>query len=194
MAGWFTPSEAGAVGAFGAIVISLFGRRLTWKGFCEGGIELMKTTGTIYTVLIGAMIITPFMAMSTIPNRLSEYVAGLPLPPLAIVGVILLVYIVLGCLMDTPAMTALTIPIFFPVIVSLGFNPIWFGILVTRMMEIGMITPPVGINVYVIAGVVKDVPMQTIFKGIIPFFIADICHVLLIFFFPLFALWLPSLL
>ncbi|HHZ00133.1 MAG TPA: TRAP transporter large permease subunit [Tissierellia bacterium] len=194
MAGWFTPSEAGAIGAFGAIVISLLRRRITWKGFVDGGIQLMKTTGTIYTVLIGAMVLTPFIAMTNIPKALAEYVAGLPLDPLAIVGVILLVYIVLGCFMDTPPMTALTIPIFFPIIADLGFNPVWFGVLFVRMMEIGMITPPVGINVFVLAGLNKDLPMETIFKGIIPFLISDICHVVLVFFFPVFSLWLPSLL
>ena len=120
-------------------------------------------------------------------------VAGLPLPPLGIMGFVLIVYLFLGCFIDAMAMVLLTIPIFFPLATSLGFDPIWFGIVVVRVMEMAMITPPIGMNVYVIAGVAPDVPMQTIFKGIIPFLIADICHVCLILFVPAVVLFLPNI-
>jgi len=193
LVGWFTPTEAGAVGAFGAILFSLIRRRLSWKKFADAILETMKTTGLIYAILIGANILIGFIALSTIPTQLSNAVGALPLPPLAIMGVMILVYLFLGCFIDVMAMILLTIPIFFPLALSLGFDPIWFGIIIVRVMEMALITPPVGMNVYIIAGVAPDVPMQTIFKGIIPFLIADVFHVALLLFVPAIVLFLPSL-
>lgn len=192
--GWFTPTEAGAVGAFGAIVFSLIRRRLTWAKIKEAFFETMKTTGMIYGILIGAFILNYFLAVTRIPFIVSEYVAALPLPPLGVLGFIMLLYLFLGCVLDGAAMMLLTIPIFFPLVMRLGLDPIWFGILVCRAMEMAMITPPIGINVYVISGVAPDVPMQTIFKGIFPFLIADIFHVAMLMFFPSVVMFLPNLL
>jgi len=191
--GWFTPTEAGAVGVFGAIAISLLRRRLTWQSFKQSCIDTAKTTGMIYALVIGAFLLNFFLAVSTIPNVLSEFVSTLPLPPLGIMSLVCLVYVVLGCFVDALAMILLTIPIFFPLVMNLGFHPIWFGVIVVRMGEIGVITPPVGMNVYALSGIAKDVPMQTIFKGVIPFVMADICHVALLLFFPQLTLFLPGL-
>jgi C4-dicarboxylate transporter DctM subunit len=191
--GWFTPTEAGAVGAVGAILFSLIRRRLNWPKFKHAVIETMKTTGMIYLVLIGAFIFNYFMAVTTIPATLADIASGLPLPPLGIMVFVMIVYVFLGCLLDAAAMILLTLPIFFPLATSLGFDPIWFGIIIVRVCEIGMITPPIGMNVYVIAGVAPDVPLTTIFKGIVPFLIADILHVMLLLFVPAVILFLPSL-
>lgn len=191
--GWFTPTEAGAVGAFGAIIFALLRKRLNWEKMKTAVLETLKTTGMIYGILIGAFIFNYFLAPTTIPYVIAEFVGGLPFPPMAILGMVLMVFFFLGMFLDVAAMTVLTIPIFFPLIVSLGFNPVWFGILFVRMAEIAMITPPIGMNVYVIAGVAPDVPMHTIFKGIIPFVIADFFHVALLLFVPALALFLPSI-
>jgi C4-dicarboxylate transporter DctM subunit len=193
-AGWFTPTEAGAVGALGSILLAMVRRRLSWEKFKVSFFETMKTTGMIYGIIIGAFILNFFLAVTRIPFIASEFVAGLPLPSLGILGIIMLLYLFLGCILDGAAMMLLTIPILFPLTVRLGFDPIWFGILICRAIEIAMITPPIGINVYVIAGVAPDVPMQTIFRGILPFLIADIFHVILIIFVPSVALFLPNLL
>jgi tripartite ATP-independent transporter DctM subunit len=190
--GWFTPTEAGAVGAFGAIAVCALRRRLTWEGFKTAIVETLKTTGMIYGILIGALIFNVFVAASTIPYALSESIGTLALPPMAIFVIILVLYFFLGCFLDVAAMTVLTIPIFFPLVVDLGFNPIWFGIVFVRMAEIAMITPPIGMNVFVISGVVKEmgIPMETVFRGIVPFLLADFLHVALLVFFPSLSLFL----
>jgi len=191
--GWFSPTEAGAVGAFGAIVFSLIRRRLNWEKFKHALVETMKTTGMLYGILIGAFIFKYFMAVTTIPFVLADFVGGLPLPPLAIMALVMLVYIFLGCVMDALTMILLTIPIFFPLVLSLGFDAIWFGIIIVRMTEIGLITPPIGMNVYAISGIAPDVPITTIFKGVIPFLIADFFHVALLLFVPAIVLFLPGI-
>jgi tripartite ATP-independent transporter DctM subunit len=192
--GWFTPTEAGAVGALGAVAFSLIRRRLDWPKFKQAAFNALKTSGMLYLILIGAMIFQYFMMVSNLPFWLSDVVSGLPLPPLVIMGVIVLVYIFLGCVLDASAMVLLTVPILFPFVTTMGFHPVWFGIIIVRMAEIAAITPPIGMNVFVIAGVVPDVPMQTIFKGIIPFLIADLLHVTMLMLVPAIVLFLPSLL
>ncbi len=191
--GWFTPTEAGAVGAFGAIVFSMFRGRLDWGKFRRACFETARMTGMIYLILIGALIFNYFLAVTTIPSWLAGVIEGLPLPPLAIIVLVLIVYIFLGCFVDTLAMILLTIPIFYPLVMGLGFHPIWFGVILVRMSEIALITPPIGMNVYIIAGVAQDVPMETIFKGIFPFLIADTVHVALLLFVPSIVLFLPSI-
>jgi len=190
--GWFTPTEAGAVGGFGAIIMCTLRRRLTWEGFKTAIVETLKTTGMIYGILIGAMIFNFFVAATTIPYVLSDFIGGMPLPPMAILVMVLVLYFFLGCFLDVAAMTVLTIPIFFPLVVSLGFNPIWFGIVFIRMAEIAMITPPIGMNTFVIAGVVKDmgIEMETVWKGIFPFLVADFFHVTLLILVPSLSLFL----
>jgi len=191
--GWFSPSEAGAVGAFGAIVFASARKRLTWQKLKKACLRTMVTTGMIYGIMIGAFILAYFIAVSELPFRLADMVVALNLPPLVIMAFIIVVYIILGCLMDTAAMIMLTIPIFFPIVLELGFDPIWFGIIVVIVVEMALITPPMGVNVWILAGVVKDVPMLTIFRGIIPFCVADICLVILVLFIPQIVLFLPNM-
>jgi C4-dicarboxylate transporter, DctM subunit len=192
--GLFTPTEAGAVGSFGAIVIALARRQLTWAKLWTACVETLKTTGMIYALLIGAFLLNFLMAASDAPARLAAYVSSLTLHPQVVMLLIFLVYFVLGCLMDSLSMILLTLPLFFPLSVELGFDPIWFGVFIVVVVEIGMITPPVGLNVYAIAGLVRDeVPMTTIFRGIFPFFIADLFLVAILFLFPKVALFLPRL-
>lgn len=191
--GWFSPTEAGAIGAAGAIVFSLFRRRLNWEKFKNALVETMKTTGMLYGILIGAFVFKYFMAVTTIPFALADLVGGLPLPPLAIMALIMVVYLFLGAIMDALTMILLTIPIFFPLAMSLGFDPIWFGVILVGMTEIGLITPPIGMNVYAISGIAPDVPITTIFKGVIPFLIADFCRMALYLLVPAVVLFLPSI-
>lgn len=193
MIGWFTPTEAGGVAAFGAILFSSIRRRLTWEKLRGAFVETMKTSGMIYYILIGAWLFKYFLAVSTMPTIVADFISGLAVPPIVIILAILVVYLFLGCIMDVLAMVLLTMPVFFPIITELGFDPIWFGIVLARMTEIGAITPPLGINVYVIAGVAPDVPLQVIFKGILPFLTADFFHVALLLLFPAVSLFLPNL-
>lgn len=193
MQGVFTPTEAGAVGAFGAIAFSLVRKRLSWKNFVYAMVETMKTTGMLYGILIGALLFKLFLAVTTIPQVLAETVGSLDLPFMIIMVLIMLIYVGLGCLMDALAMILLTIPVFFPLVLSMNFDPIWFGIILVRMTEIGMVTPPIGMNVYAISGIAPDVPITTIFKGIIPFLIADMFHVAVLLFIPSVVTFLPDL-
>lgn len=192
--GWFTPTEAGAIAAFGAILLSLVRRKINWQGIKDGITDAVKTTGMIFYCAIGAFILIPFIAVSTIPMELADYIVGLGVSPMLAIAFIILLYFILGCFIDTMAMVLLTVPIFFPVIVNLGFEPIWFGILIALLVEMAMITPPIGMNVYVIAGVAKDVPMETIFKGILPFVLTMLLFIILLVAFPQIALVLPRLL
>jgi C4-dicarboxylate transporter DctM subunit len=191
--GWFTPTEAGAVGAFGALVFSLVRKRLNRQVFKQAIIETVKVTGMVYVILIGAMLFKYFMALTTIPFLLADIIGGLTIPPLGVMLCIILIYVILGCFLDAAAMVMLTIPIFIPLVNALGFDVIWFGIIVVRMAEIGLITPPIGMICYNIAAIAPDVSVQTVFRGIIPFLIADICHVALLLLVPSVVLFLPNL-
>jgi C4-dicarboxylate transporter DctM subunit len=190
--GWFTPTEAGAAGALGAILFSLIRNRLTWEKLNAAFLETVKTTGMVYLILIGALILNYFVTLTQIPFVVTEYIGSLPLPPKAVFALVMLMYFGLGCFLDAMAMTVLTTPIFFPIAMSLGFDPLWFGVLVVMAMEIAMITPPIGMNVFVISGIAQDVPMQTIFRGILPFLIADIFLVMLLILVPEIVLFLPN--
>jgi C4-dicarboxylate transporter DctM subunit len=190
--GIFSPTEAAGVGAFGAFIFGLARRRLGWNAFKESLVGTGKTTAMIFVIILGAMILGYFLAVSRIPFAVADRVGSMAVSRYIVLVIVLLVYLVLGCIMDSMAIMLLITPIFFPLITSLNFNPIWFGIMITRVTEIGLITPPVGLNVYVIRGVARDVPMQTIFRGIVPFLIADICEVILLIAFPQLSLFLPG--
>jgi tripartite ATP-independent transporter DctM subunit len=192
-AGIFTPTEAAGIGAFGALLLGLLKRKLDGPKILSALSDACKNTSMLLLMVIGADIFSYFLTMSQIPFLLSDFVVALPVPPGVTILAILLVYIVLGCVMPIIPAIVLTIPIFLPVVTGLGYDPIWFGVIVVTMAEVGQITPPVGINVFALAGVAKEVPLATIFKGIFPFVVADIVRVMLIFFFPALALWLPSL-
>jgi C4-dicarboxylate transporter DctM subunit len=191
--GWFTPTEAGGISAFGSIIITLVRRRLNWQGFKDAIVDTVINTGMIFMVLIGAFVMNTFIAISTIPMELAEMVTHLGLSPVSVMGVIVIVYLILGCLIDTMSMVFLTIPIFFPVVKGLGFDPVWFGVMIVLLVEIAMITPPIGMNVYVICGVAKDVPMEVIFKGIFPFVMVEMSFLVVLIAFPKLVLFLPGL-
>jgi len=190
--GWFTPTEAGAAGAAGALIIALVRRRLSWRGFLDSLADTTRITAMVFLIITGATIFGHFMAVTRVPFELSEWIGGLDVSPNAIMGFIIFGYLILGCFMDSLAMVTLTIPILYPLVLSLGFNGIWFGVIIVLVAEMGAITPPVGINVYVIKGVVPDVPLETIFKGIFPFLGAIIVCAAILVAFPQIALFLPS--
>jgi tripartite ATP-independent transporter DctM subunit len=190
--GWFTPTEAAAIGALIVLVIIFAKRKLTRELLTGSLTETALTTAMIFTILIGANIFGYFMTLSDLPATFSGWVTGTGMNRYLTMFIICLVYIFLGCIMEGFAIMFLTLPIVFPMVMGMGFDPIWFGVLMTLLIEMGLITPPVGINVYVISGVAKDVPMSTIFRGIFPFFIAMLVCVVLLFLFPQLALFLPA--
>lgn len=193
-AGWFTPTEAGAVGAGGVLLVALLGRRLDLKGLKKSLLDTTRTTAMIMLLIAGAVIFGRFMAVSRIPFELASWAGGLSLPPFLIMGLILLIYLLLGCIIDALALILLTVPIFYPIVVNtLGYDPIWFGVIVVLVVAMGVITPPVGMNVYIIKGVAKEVPLETIFKGVWPFLLAIIACVVLLMLFPSLVTFLPNM-
>lgn len=193
-AGVFTPTEAGAVGAFTVLMVALARRKLNWKGFVGSLSDTTKTTAMILLLVAGAVVFGRFIAVSRIPAELASWISGLNVPRDVVFWLIMLIYLMLGTFIDALAMILLTIPIFYPVILSLGYDPIWFGVIIVLVCGMGVITPPVGMNVYVIAGIAKDVPLFTIFKGIWPFVGAQIVCIAIVFVFPQIATWLPQVL
>jgi tripartite ATP-independent transporter DctM subunit len=192
--GVFTPTEGGGMGAFGALLIGVFRKRLNWEGIVSSLLEAGKITGTCLGILIGANIFGYFVAASKLPIVLAEFVTGLPVPHLFILTAILIIYLFLGCLMPAIPMLILTVPIFFPVVITMGYDPIWFGVIMVLMFEMAVITPPMGINVLALGTVVHDVSLGDIFKGIIPFLIAMIVCVIILVAVPQVPLLLPNIL
>lgn len=193
-AGIFTPTEAAGVGAGGAFFIALFRKRLTFRALLEILAETAQTTTTLFTVLIGALIFSNFINRAGLPDELLSFVSGLDIAPMAVIFVILVIYIILGCVLESLSMLLLTVPMFFPLVQSLGFDLVWFGIVVVIVTEISLITPPVGLNIFVLSSVLPDVKTGTIFKGVTPFWFADIFRLTLIVLIPALSLWLPDLL
>jgi len=191
--GWFTPTQAGGIGAAGAFAIGLLRRELNWRVFIDSTRDGLRTSCMILCVIAGATVFGHFMAVSTIPFILADWVGSLPLPPMAIVGVIVIIYLLGGCFMDAMALVVLTVPVFYPVVLRLGLDPIWFGVIIVLVSEMGVITPPVGVNVYVIKGIAPEIPLETIFKGIFPFLVAILLNTGIMMAFPKVALFLPSL-
>jgi len=194
-AGWFTATEAGAVGAMGVLLVSLAGRNLSWEGFKKSLFDTTKTTAMIMLLVAGSAVFGRFMAVSRVPFELANWTGSLDLPAFAVMGFILLIYLVLGCFIDALALVLLTIPIFYPIAVNtLGYDPIWFGVIIVLVVAMGVITPPVGMNVYIIKGIVPDVPLELIFKGIWPFLLAIIVCLAILIAFPQIATVLPGML
>jgi tripartite ATP-independent transporter DctM subunit len=195
--GLFTPTEAAAVGAFGVLAVSLIKRQLTWKGFVKSLYETLRTSCMVMLLIAGATVFGKFLAVTRIPFDIASWVGGFDLAPYIIMGIIVAIYFFGGCFMDALAFVTLTVPIFFPLVTSLGYDPIWFGIIIVMVTEMGVITPPVGINVYVVfgvaQGVIGDVPLESIFKGILPFLLAVIVGVIILMIFPQIILFLPNL-
>ncbi len=195
--GWFTPTEAAAIGAAATFIAAMLKRELNWEKTKQCFYETAVTSGMIFMIFIGADVLNAALAFSQFPVLLAGIVKNSGLPPLAVIAGILVFYIVLGCVMDELSMILLTLPIFLPTVIGLdlfGLDPssklIWFGILVLMVVEIGLIAPPVGLNVYVINGMAKDVPMSESYKGVVPFLISDVLRTLLLLFFPIISLWL----
>lgn len=189
-----SPTEAAGIGAFGTFLFSLFRRKLSWKVFYDSIMESGKTASMIFLIMVGAQIFGYFLSVTRLPFNLAGFVTGLAWNRYLILLMIISIYLFLGCMMDAIAMILITVPIFFPVVTALGFNPIWFGIIIVKMSEIGGLSPPLGMNVFVMKGVAKEVPLKDIFHGIIPFLISDLCHVTLLIAVPQISLFLPSLL
>ncbi|HHT47456.1 MAG TPA: TRAP transporter large permease [Firmicutes bacterium] len=188
--GIFTPTEAGAIGAFGALIITFFTRRLTLGRLISSLKEAAETTGMLIMILVGVMIFMRFLTVSGLPAFLGNYVTTLHVQPMLIMLVIIIFYLFAGAFMDILACIFITVPIFFPIVMELGFDPLWFGVIVVMMFEIGAITPPMGLNVFVLSAA-TDVPVMTIFRGIVPFLIADLARVILVVAFPAISLYLP---
>ncbi len=194
LVGWFTPTEAGAMGAAGAFIITVIRRRMSWKDFKKAIKDTIKISGMYFIILIGAQMFMYLTTVTTVPRVVAHWVGGLDVPPMAILLIMMGIYMILGCFMSGNAIMMLTIPIFFPIIIDIGFSPILFGILLTRVSEIGQLTPPVGLGVYSIQAILPEkVPIQRIFKWTAAFVGADAIHLLLLLFVPAVTLFLPSL-
>ncbi|HEX6944758.1 MAG TPA: TRAP transporter large permease, partial [Casimicrobiaceae bacterium] len=199
--GVFTPTEAAAIGTVGALVFAVWLGGMRWKGLLECLYGTAEATGMIFLILLGADVLNVFLALTQMPGELAKWVGGTGLSPLLVLFVIIGIYLILGCLMDSLSMILLTVPIFLPIIMGFdyfGLGPtdkaIWFGILALMVVEIGLITPPVGMNVYIINSLARDVPMAETFKGVIPFLVSDAIRVVLLVFFPALSLWLVRVL
>lgn len=190
--GAFTPVEASGIGAALVIILALAARTLTWDAFRGAVLDTVRTSAMLYTIVIGANVLNPFLAVTHIPDTLGIALEGLGLGAYGSLAVIVLSYVILGMFLDGLSMLVITIPIVFPVITQFGFDPIWFGVVAVIVIEMGMITPPVGLNVFVVKGVAGDVPMATIFKGVLPFLVAMALCLLLIVVFPQIALIIPD--
>jgi C4-dicarboxylate transporter DctM subunit len=191
--GIFSPVEAAGVGAFGALVISLAKRQINWTKIKDSLTDAVMTSGMIFLIMLGANMFGYFLAVTGLPAALADALLGMDVNRYWILLIILIIYIVLGMFMDSMAMILVTLPIFYPVVMALGFNPIWFGIIIVRVAEIGLITPPVGMNLYVIQGIAEKVPMGKVFRGAAPFVLVDFVHVAVLVALPVIATFLPDI-
>jgi tripartite ATP-independent transporter DctM subunit len=190
--GLFTPTEAGGMGAGGAFLIGVARGRLSRADIRQSLLQATRTAAAVFTVLIGALLFGYFLTITQTPQKVTEFLTGLGVGRYGVLALIMLMYLVLGCLMDAMAMIILTVPIIFPVIRSMGFDPIWFGVIIVMTVELGLIHPPVGMNVFVIKSVVKDVKFSTIFVGVLPFIVTDLIRLVILIAFPIIALYLPT--
>ncbi|HWU61826.1 MAG TPA: TRAP transporter permease [Ensifer sp.] len=190
--GLFTPTEAGGVGAGGAFIIGVLRGKLDRQKILMSLLQATRTAAAVFTVLIGALIFGYFLTITGTPQKVTAFLTGLGLNAYGVLFLILLMYIVLGCLMDAMAMIILTVPIVYPVILSLGFDPIWFAVIIVMTVELGLIHPPVGMNVFVIKSVVPELSFSKIFRGVAPFIVTDLVRLALLIAFPVLATWLPS--
>ena len=193
--GLFTATEAGAVGAFGSVALAALRRRLTWSILGKALMDTMKTTGMIYAIMLGAFIFNYFCAKTTLPEVAAAWISGLHIPPAAVISVIMVIYFFLGMVMEAPSIQILTLPVFYPIVVTtLGFDPVWFGVVQVRMLEITLITPPLGMVAYILSGVDKDLSLADVFRGTAPFLLMELVTMPLIMFIQPITMWLPNLL
>ena len=195
--GWFTPTEAASIGVIGVLALAIIKRQLSWQAFVNSLYETLRTSCMVLVLIAGAVVFGKFLAVTRIPFDIANWVAAFDMPSYAIMAAIILIYFIGGCFMDSLALIMLTIPVFFPVVTGMGYDPIWFGIIIVLVTEMGVITPPVGINVYVVFGmcqkIAPSVTLEEVFKGILPFMAAIIIGIALLFIFPQIILFLPEL-
>jgi C4-dicarboxylate transporter, DctM subunit len=191
--GLFTATEGAGMGAFGAMVFALWRRALNWRTLYAALLESARTTAMLFMILIGALMFADFINISTMPADLKAFVSQFQLSPITVVAAICIIYVLLGTAMEELSMVLLTLPVFFPIIVHLGYDPVWFGILIVVVVEIGLISPPVGMNLFVLKTLLPQVPTTTVFRGVMPFMLADCIRFALLIAFPIISLWLPSL-
>ena len=192
-AGWFTPTEGAAMGAVGSVAIAAAGRNCTLKMLWQAAQETIRTSCMVMVIVAGATMFGHFLAVTGLPTQFAGWLAGLPVPPWVIIIMIILFYLVAGCFIDSLALILLTIPIFYPVVMGLGYDPIWFGVMIVLVTQMGVITPPVGVNVYVVSGIDRSIPLQTVFRGSMPFLLALFVACGLLMLFPPLATWLPQI-
>jgi tripartite ATP-independent transporter DctM subunit len=190
--GMFTATEAAGAGAGGAFIIGMMRRRLSGKQILQCLLETTRTTAAVFTILIGALLFGYFLTITQTPQKVTAFLTGLGIGNYGVLTLILIMYLLLGCLMDALAIVILTVPIIFPLVKEMGFDPIWFGIIIVMTVELGLIHPPVGMNIFVIKSVLEDIKISTIFIGVIPFIITDIIRLIILVIFPALATWLPS--
>jgi tripartite ATP-independent transporter DctM subunit len=191
-AGWFTPTEAAAMGALGSIVIAALGGNCSFRTLWRAAQETVRTSCMVLVIIAGATIFGHFLAVTGMPTQFAEWLAGLAVHRIVIMWFIILFFLVAGCFVDALALILLTIPIFYPVVERLGFNPIWFGVIIVIVTQMGVITPPVGVNVYVVGGIDRSISLQTVFRGAMPFLLIMILTCALLMVFPQIATWLPG--
>lgn len=192
--GWFTPTEAGAAGAFGALVIGLARRRLSLKEIVLSASETLRISAMVVLLITGAVLFGRFLTVSRLPFELADWAAALPVPSFTIMMVVVLIYLIGGCLMDALGFLVVTVPIFFPMAAALGYDPTWFTIVLTVVTTMGAVTPPVGVNVFIVNGLAPDVPIHVIFLGVMYFMLAYVACLALMWVFPETVLFLPKVL
>ncbi len=192
-AGIFTPTEAGAVGVFFTLIITAVTKRLTWKGLLDSVMETLKISCMVFVLVSGAIIFGRFLAITRLPFMIADFAASLPVSPLVILAIVLLIYLIGGCFVDSLGFLVLTIPIFFPLGVALGFDPIWYAIIITMVTTMGAITPPVGVNIYVIKALAPEIELATIFKSVSYFLLACILCIIILIIFPQIVLVIPNM-
>ncbi len=190
--GIFTATEGAGIGASGAFFFALARRALTWRMLGEVLVESSRTTAMLFTILIAAMLFSGFINFTSMPGDLKEWITHMGLPPLAIVGAMMVIYVLLGTIMEELSMVLLTIPVFFPIVTQLGFDPVWFGVLIVLVVQIGLISPPVGMNLFVLNSLLKDVLLRQIFRGVWLFVAMLVIALAIVLEFQPLALWLPS--
>ncbi len=191
--GVFTATEGAGMGAFGAMAFALWRKALGWKALYAALVESARTTAMLFMILIGALMFAEFVNITSMPNDLKSMVTKLDVPPIYIIAAICAIYVILGTAMEELSMILLTIPVFFPVVTHLGFDPIWFCILIVCVVEIGLISPPVGMNLFVLSTLLPQVKTGTVFRGVMPFIVADVVRLGILIAFPVISLYLPSL-
>jgi len=191
--GVFTATEGAGVGALGALVFALARRALTWRSLYAALLESARTTSMLFLILIGALMFAEFVNITTMPQDLTGFVTRFQINPILVVAAIMAIYVLLGTAMEELSMILLTVPMFFPLIVHMGLDPIWFGILIVVVVEIGLISPPVGMNLFVLKTLLPQVSTNTVFRGVLPFMLVDCVRLAILVAFPAISLYLPSL-